>query len=181
MSERETEWADLMRGANSGDQDAYARFLRSIAGPLRALVRRALVRAGLPDADAEDIVQETLLAIHLKRRTWDPERPIMPWVQAIARYKLVDSWRRRGSRKHIPIDEVADVLPGEAADPPPIARDIAGHLPSLPRRQRDVVRAIAIEGHSIAEVATKLGMSQGAVRVALHRALTALAAKIRST
>ena len=73
MQDRDAEWAGLMRAANAGDQAAYQRLLLSMAPWLRAIARRGLARWG--DADAEDVVQETLLAIHLKRHTWDETRP----------------------------------------------------------------------------------------------------------
>ena len=74
-----------MRLALAGDAAAYDRCLRAMAARLRAGVRRAIVRAGLAANDAEDVVQEILLAVHLKRHTWDAARPIGPWLAAIAR------------------------------------------------------------------------------------------------
>src|SRR5262249_16260545 len=102
VSERDSEWAGLMRAAMNGDAAAYNRVLTSLAPAIRAAARRGLGRAGLVAEDAEDIVQETLLAIHLKRHTWDPTLPLGPWVRAIARNKLIDVIRRRGHRAHVP-------------------------------------------------------------------------------
>ena len=180
MRERETEWADLMRAANAGDGPAYQQLLKSLASALRLAARRGLAHAGRAEADAEDIVQETLLAIHLKRHTWNADEPIGPWVWTIARNKLVDTLRRRGRRVDVPIEDFADILPAEEPRTSATAQDIDRHLEALPDRQRDVVRAIAVEGSSIGEVAGKLTMSEGAVRVALHRGLTTLAAKYRT-
>ena len=98
MSERESDWAGLMRAANGGDAAAYNRLLTSLAPAIRSVARRGLGRAGFAVEEAEDVVQETLLAIHLKRHTWDPSMPLGPWVRAIARNKLIDSMRRRGRR-----------------------------------------------------------------------------------
>ncbi len=179
MIERETHWAELMRAANAGDAAAYRRLLKDLAPVLRAAARRGFVRAGC-DADAEDVVQETLLAIHLKRHTWRSEEPIGPWIWAIARNKLIDALRRRGRRVELPIEDFAEVLPAEEARATSPARDVERHLEILPDGQRAVVRAIAVEGASIAEAATRLAMSSGAVRVALHRGLAALAAKLRT-
>jgi RNA polymerase sigma-70 factor (ECF subfamily) len=179
VHEREAEWAGLMRRAIAGDAAAYERLLRSLAPSLRAAARRGLARAGKSDAEAEDVVQETLLAIHLKRHTWDTSAPLGPWVRAIARNKLVDALRRRGFRTEIPIEDFAEVLPAATPEPPSgVVQAVARNLDTLPTRQRDVVRAIAVEGVSIAETATRLAISHGAVRVALHRGLAALAVKI---
>jgi RNA polymerase sigma-70 factor (ECF subfamily) len=181
MRRREAEWAGLMRQANSGDSAAYEQLLRILAPVLRAVARRGFARAGKSDADAEDVVQETLLAIHLKRHTWDDSAPLGPWLRAIARNKLVDALRRRGSRIELPIDDFAELLPAETPEASGIVRDVERRLGDLPERQRAVVRSIAVEGISIAETATRLSVSQGAVRVALHRGLAALAIRLKST
>jgi RNA polymerase sigma-70 factor (ECF subfamily) len=177
VSDREREWGDLMRAANAGDATAYRRLLRGLEPALRSVARRGLGRAGFAGDEVEDIVQETLLAVHLKRDTWNANRPLLPWIHAIARHKLADALRRRGRRSHVPIDEIAeDLLADEPA--PALAPDTLERcVKALPGRQRDVVRAISIEGASVREAAERLGMSEGAVRVALHRGLAALGAR----
>lgn len=177
MNERDDDWAGLMRAANNGDAAAYNRLLTSLAPAIRAVARRGLGRAGLAAEEAEDIVQETLLAIHLKRHTWDPALPLGPWVRAIARNKLIDAFRRRGRRNHVPIDDVVETLAADTAEHTPLPGRLDAHLQSLPDRQRSVVQAISLDGASIRETATRLGMSEGAVRVALHRGLAALSVK----
>jgi RNA polymerase sigma-70 factor, ECF subfamily len=179
LSKRDIDWGDLMRAAMNGDAAAYDRLLTRLAPELRAVARRNLARAGFSIDEAEDVVQETLLAIHLKRHTWDAALPFGPWVRAIARNKLVDAMRRRGRHDHVPIDDVEDSLASEAEEPVPIPVTLDAHLQGLPDRQRSVVRAISVGGASIRETATRLGMSEGAVRVALHRGLSALAANYR--
>src|SRR5262247_806434 len=166
-----------MRAALNGDAAAYTRLLASLAPAIRAVARRGLGRAGLAAEDAEDVVQETLLAIHLKRHTWEPSLPLGPWVRAIARNKLIDAMRRRGRRNHVPIDDVIDTLASDTAEPTPIPGKLDEHLQSLPDRQQSVVRSISLDGASIRETATRLNMSEGAVRVALHRGLAALSVK----
>jgi RNA polymerase sigma-70 factor (ECF subfamily) len=177
VSQRETEWTGWMRAANAGDAAAYDRLLRALATAFRPIVRRWLARAGRSVADAEDLVQDILLAVHLKRHTWDAAQPLGPWVRAIARHKLIDALRRRGARVDVPIDDLAETLGAEEAEHPVAERDVRRHIAALPKRQRDVVSAIAVDGASIGEAANRLGLSQGSVRVALHRGLTALAAK----
>lgn len=175
MRSRDAEWSDLMRAAIAGDAAAYRRLLDELSHVLRAVARRRLAAMGQSNADAEDVVQETLLAVHLKRHTWDPTAPLGPWVSAIARHKLLDVVRRRGFRIDVPIDDFAEVLPTAAPQERLSQRDADRHLDALPARQRDVVRAIAIDGLSITQAAARHGMNEGAVRVALHRGLAALA------
>jgi RNA polymerase sigma-70 factor (ECF subfamily) len=166
----DNELARLMRAAITGDERAYEQLLRQIAGLVRGFARRK-VQSGI---DPEDIVQETLLAIHMKRHTWRTDAPVAPWIYAIARHKLIDAFRRRGSRMEIAIGEIAETC----ADPEPETigqREINRALATLSLGQRSVVAAISVEGHSISETAKRLGMSEPAVRVALHRGLAAIA------
>ncbi len=175
MQDREAEWAGLMRAAIAGDEAAYRRLLSALAPWLRAVARRGLAQRGSGGAEAEDIVQETLLAIHLKRHTWDAERPLGPWLRAIARNKLIDSLRRRGGRTEIPIDGLEDFLAADEEKPAVEARDVTPYVDGLPERQREVVRCIITDEISIRETAARLKISEGAVRVALHRGLAAVA------
>jgi RNA polymerase sigma-70 factor, ECF subfamily len=174
---REKEWAFLMRAGNAGDAESYRRLLLQLTPVLRAVVRRGLASAGMADTDAEDVVQETLLAIHLKRQSWDEGAPIGPWLRAIARHKMIDALRRRGRRIDLPLNDFSEVLASGDSEPSMLIADVDRHLPSLPSGQRNVVRAIAVDGASIDETAARLSMTNGAVRVALHRGLRALAAQ----
>jgi RNA polymerase sigma-70 factor, ECF subfamily len=176
---REKEWALLMRAGNAGDADSYRRLLLQLMPVLRAVARRGLASAGMADTDAEDVVQETLLAIHLKRQSWDEDAPLGPWLRAIARHKMIDTLRRRGRRIDLPLDDIAEVLAGGESEPTMLVADVDRRLECLPAGQRNVVRAIAVDGASISEAAARLSMTKGAVRVALHRGLAALAAKFK--
>lgn len=181
MKARQDDWSELMRAAIHGDQAAYRKLLEDLTGPLRALVRKGLARAGRPTDEAEDIVQEILLALHLKRHTWDSAAPLGPWVYAIARNKLIDALRRRGNRVFVPIEDFEASLASNEPSPDMIAPDVDPHLSALPSRQRAVVRAVAVEGASIRETAAKLEISEGAVRVALHRGLSELSARFKES
>lgn len=168
---------DMMRVALAGNSAVYADLLKKVAAIARASALSLLRRRGQSDADLEDIVQEVLLAVHVKRDTWDRARPFGPWLGAIVRHKLIDAIRRR-KLGDVCVDEIADTLPAHSAAPSD-AHDVERTLASLPERPRAIVRAIAIEGRSAAQVGADLGMNEGAVRVALHRALKDLAAKFR--
>ncbi|MGJ4923983.1 sigma-70 family RNA polymerase sigma factor [Bradyrhizobium sp. HKCCYLRH2060] len=181
MRERDDEWTGWMRQAVAGDDEAYHRLLRAITPVLRAASRRGLARAGQPPDQAEDIVQEILLAVHLKRHTWDVDAPFAPWLFAIARNKLIDMLRRRGRRVFVDIDDFSETLADEPPAPTVSAGEVEAQLKTLPQRQRDVLQSIAVEAASIKQTAEKFSMSEGAVRVALHRALASLTAKLRDT
>ena len=180
MAGEEAQWAGWMRAANAGDSTAYRQLLEALAPFLRRLAAQGFTRTGLGAGDVEDVVQETLLAIHLKRQTWDADQLFTPWVRAIARNKLIDNLRRRGNRTELPIEDFIEVLPAEAATEELSAREAERLLSILGGRQKEIVQAICVDGSSIRETATRFGISEGATRVALHRGLSALAAAYRS-
>ncbi len=178
MMDQEMEWSSWMRAGNAGDKAAYVRLLASLTPMLRGLARRNLTQTRL-ESDFEDVVQETLLAIHLKRHTWDETRPFGPWVRAIIRHKLVDAARRRGFRIEVPINDFTDVLAAPTPNPERSVGSVERYLDELPTRQKDVVRALTLDGATVRETASRLRTSEGNVRVALHRGLATLAARIR--
>lgn len=167
----EDELARSLRAAIAGDERAYGDFLRAAAELVRGFARRRIGRDGI---DPEDIVQETLLAIHAKRHTWRADAPVKPWLYGIARYKLIDALRRRGRRAEVEIGDIAETAAqpeAEAASP----REIGRALDALAPGQRSAVAAVCVEGRSIREAAERLGMTETAIRVALHRGLAAIA------
>lgn len=163
-----------MRSAISGDEAAYRRLLTDLTRALRPIVRRGFSSAQASANEVEDVVQDVLLAIHLKRHTWDQSKPVSPWIIAIARNKMIDDLRRRGRRAEVPIDGMIDVLEAGGHDDAAHAYDVNRVLDGLSGKNRDIVQSIAIDGHSARDVADRLGMTEVAVRVALHRSLKAL-------
>jgi RNA polymerase sigma-70 factor (ECF subfamily) len=171
--------ATLLKQANGGDVSAYRLFLEQLAPFVRGMARRGIGRIGTPLADLEDAVQETLLAIHLKRHTWREDQPIGPWIGAITRYKLIDLARKYGRRKEIELDEAFDWAAPEPEEPSLPEHELERLLESVSETKRVIVRSISIKGISIRQVADSMQMSEGAVRVALHRALKTLASAYR--
>jgi RNA polymerase sigma-70 factor (ECF subfamily) len=178
LTVREDRLKDLLVRGLAGDGAAYHRFLGELSGHLRAFLRRRLAR--MPD-DVEDLVQETLLAVHNQRHTFDAAQPLTAWVHAIARYKLVDFLRRRSRRDLLtePLDDELEVLSSADADAAEARRDLARLLETLPERQRLPIVYVKVQGLSVIEAARLTGMSASAVKVAVHRGLKALATKIR--
>jgi RNA polymerase sigma-70 factor (ECF subfamily) len=168
----------LVRGL-AGDAKAYHAFLRDLGAHVRAFLRKRLAR--LPD-EVEDLVQETLIAVHNQRHTYDPAVPVTAWLHAIARYKLVDLLRRRARQDllHDPLDDQSELLVAGGAEAADARRDVAKLLATLPDRQRLPIVHVKLEGLSVAEAARLTGMSASAIKVGVHRGLKALATAIRS-
>jgi RNA polymerase sigma-70 factor (ECF subfamily) len=167
----------LLQGL-AGNGTAYHAFLKELTAHLRAFLRKRL--GNLPD-EVEDLVQETLLAVHNQRHTYDPGQPLTAWVHAIAKYKLVDLLRRRANRENLndPLDEEADVFSTVDSAAAEARRDLGKLLLLLPDRQRLPIIHVKLEGLSVLEAARLTGMSVSAIKVGVHRGLRALAAKIR--
>ncbi|WP_244404102.1 sigma-70 family RNA polymerase sigma factor [Fulvimarina pelagi] len=168
-----SEMSVLLQDGLSGDNGAYGRFLEGAARILRGFCARKLP-PGLPGFDAEDLVQEILMAVHAKRHTWRTEEPVEPWLFAIARYKAIDAFRKHGKRIEVDISDHVDAMFVEPDVSGLVARDVMKAVDTLDGRTREVVTAISIEGKSIEETAERLDISRGAVRVAFHRGLKIL-------
>jgi RNA polymerase sigma-70 factor (ECF subfamily) len=181
MESRERLWAEAMRAERRGDAAAYERVLNEIADLLRRLIRYRLAQLGLSAHETEDLVQEVLIGLHTKRHTWDADRPFLPWLYAIARYKIADGTRhvRREARHRIDMtfDELAELVEAPAEDLDRSLLDMDRHLRDLSQGQQTVVRALAVEGASVRSTAERLQTSEGAVRVTFHRALQRLTEK----
>ncbi len=170
---------DLLVRALAGDAAAYHAFLRDLGAHLRAFLRKRLAR--LPD-EVEDLVQETLLAVHNQRHTYATDQPLTAWLHAIARYKLVDLLRRRARRDLLndPLDDDNELLVASDIEASDARRDVAKLLDTLPDRHRLPIIHVKLEGLSVAEAAKLTGMSESAVKVGVHRGMKALAARIRN-
>jgi RNA polymerase sigma-70 factor, ECF subfamily len=178
LSASEEQLRELLLLGIAGDTAAYHGFLHQLSGRLRGFLRKRLMHR--PN-DVEDLVQETLLAVHLKRHTYDPRQPLTAWVFAIARYKLVDLLRRRNARDELTDswDDDTEVFASSEAEAADARRDVRELLDRLPDRQRLPIIHMKLEGLSAVETARVTGMSVSAVKVGVHRGLKALAARIR--
>lgn len=161
-----------MEQAVAGDDFAYHQVLVAITAALTRSLRGRALRLGI---DVEDIVQDVLLALHLKRETWIRGTPVAPWVNAIARNKIIDAWRRRSRRPQVTIESVADTLTFEVDPRDEMSGDLERGLAALTPRQRDVLTAVSLQGYTATETAQRLAISDVAVRVTMHRAFKSLA------
>jgi len=165
----------MLRGLG-GEPSAHAALLSAMSGYLRGYFAR---RLGAGAADVEDLVQETLLALHLKRETYDPAQPFTPWAYALARYKLLDHFRRAGVRKTVPLEDAGDLFAVENPEEGAVRRDLGKLLSVLPGKQRRLVEGVKLAGLSMEEAANQERMSVTAVKVSVHRSMKAMARKAR--
>lgn len=163
----------LMLASQRGDSRAH----RALLGALIPVLQRYFARKGVNDAEIDDLVQMTLIAVHERGDTYDQGKPFAPWVYAIARYKMIDQFRRR--RNHIGLDDVGEFADERDFTLAITARlDVNAHLATLPEKQAAAVRAIRIEQISVAETAAREGLSPSDVKISVHRGLKALAKRV---
>lgn len=175
MPSDETVLRGLMIDGLGGDAAAHAALLRLLVPMLRAYYRRRVRGA---DDDIEDLVQETLIAVHTRRATWDQARPFRAWLFAIARYKMIDQFRR-GARLQ-PLDGLEHELVAQDFEDDVTARlDIDELLDALPPKQSRMIRATRIKGLSVAEAADADGIGISDVKVSVHRGLKTLMARVQ--
>ncbi len=162
------ELQDLFKKAREGDQNKYSDFLRIITKILSGFVKKRIAVN-----DVEDVVQEILVSIHKARHTYDGIRPIMPWIFAIARFRIADYLRKTYSNirfENCDFEELCEILP----DVTIVGRDdeyIDDILKNVPSREKTILTMMYIEECSVKEVAASLKMTESAVKVAAHRAL----------
>jgi len=179
MATVEAKLKDLMVAGLNGDTAAHRNLLDQLSRRLRGYFRIRLERIGRSATEAEDLVQEALLAIHVRRHTYHPAEPFTPWVYAIARYKLIDHLRTtRAQVSDVPIEDAEDVLAQDEQAGAESAHDLQKLLNGLPSKMRLAIQFVKIDGLSVAEAAIKGHMSESAVKINVHRGLKRLAAEI---
>lgn len=169
-------WPSLMERSQNGDRDAYLRLLQEISAFLTRYVRSHIGSRG----DADDVVQEILLSLHRIRHTYDPGRPFLPWLIAIARRRIVDSYRAgmASGDRDLPLDAYEETIADGRSDRLPMARiffrQTMSAIDRLSPRQRTAIRLIRVDGLSLEDAAVVTGLSVGALKVAVHRGAKAL-------
>lgn len=177
MSPVEQQLRQWMLLALAGDGGAYRQLLENVALRLRNYFQRRLTGR---EWDAEDLVQDTLIAIHQRRASYDSSRPFTVWLHAIARYKLADYLRAHYRRRAVQLGDDADLVEAECDAPElGVAHDVERLLSELPESQQQAIRLTRLEGLSVAETAEKTGFSQSNVKVLVHRGMKAMRARTR--
>ncbi|MCK1606327.1 sigma-70 family RNA polymerase sigma factor [Bradyrhizobium sp. 166] len=179
MTNLEIELKALMLASREGNSVSHRALLDRLSRRLRAYYKAKLGAVGRGLVEAEDLVQEAILAIHLKRHTYDPREPLTPWVHAIARYKLIDFLRRnRASLAEMPIDEADEVMAHDDNADAESTYDIRRLMQHLPKGMQCAIEAVKLDGLTVAEAARRCGLSESGVKVNIHRGIKALAALI---
>ncbi len=178
MGANEERLRGLMVKALTGDKEAYQVLLKDLSVHLRAFYRRRLTHCL---SEVEDLVQETLLAVHNQRHTYQASQPLTAWVYAIARYKLIDMLRRRTGHEALndPLDDEEEIFAASDNDAMEARRDLTKLLEQLPERQRLAIQYVKLDGLSVKEAASLARMSESAVKIGVHRGMRALAALIK--
>lgn len=169
MARADDDLRALMLAGLNGDADAQRKLLKALAELFRRFFKRRLS----DDAMVEDLVQESLIALHTRRASYDRDRPFLPWAYALARYKMID--RLRQSRSFVAIDEaewLADETDFAAASGARL--DVNRMLDTLSEKQAAAIRATKLDGLSVAEAAARERLSESDVKISVHRGLRAL-------
>ena len=165
-----------MRCAQAGDARAYTALLRFITPHLHAIARRYLWRR----EDREDVVQDVLLAVHGLRHTYDPLRPLKPWLNTIAARRCIDHLRRNALRLRYETGESDAVEQAHGASPD---EELTRHhrasavrcaVSRLPARQREAMQLLRLGEYSLDEASALSRQSVGSLKVASHRAIKSL-------
>lgn len=176
----EPEIRALMIAALAGDAVAHRTVLERLSSQLRGYFRGQLSRIGQGPAEAEDLVQEALIAIHTRRHTYDPSQPFTPWVYAIARYKFIDYLRRVHRSIHDqPIEDTNDIPVADDGSHVESSLDLEKLMSGLPTKMRQAIQGVKLDGLSVSEAAAQYGMSESNVKVPIHRGLKAIARLIK--
>lgn len=166
----------MERLLKADDKASYAEFLTLTSRMLRGFVARRV-----PPADAEDVLQEILISLHKARHTYDGTRLALPWVMAIAHYRLADYLRRHYSQmrhKQVDISEVENMLLEEVTESSATSESISEEVKNLGARQQKILHLMHSEGYTAREVGSQLGMNESAVKVAAHRAYKQIRMKL---
>lgn len=177
MAETEEQLKAWMLSGLDGDAAAHAALLRALVPLLRSFYGRRLASAC---ADVEDLVQETLIAVHTRRAAYDRDRPFTAWLYAVARYRMIDYLRQRKSS--VSLEDAESALIEEDFElAAQASMDVETLLSTLSPKQARAIRDTHVEGKSVAEAAAAAGIGESDVKVSVHRGLKALAARIRGT
>ena|SRR6266404_1543069 len=176
----EPELRSLMLAGLKGDAAAHKALLTTLSAYLRGYFKTHLARIGRGSADAEDLVQETLIALHTRRHTYDRSQLLTPWVYAIARYRLVDFLRRsKASVTDVAIEEADEVLADDDPSSVESGLDLEKLMAHLTPKTRQAIQLVKLDGLSVSEAAARSGMSQSAIKVSVHRGLRALSLLVK--
>lgn len=180
----ETELSLLMRKAQNGDSASYIILLQKVQVMVKLFIDNSFTRLGLKSyGGQDDVVQEVLLAIHHKRSAFDESQFFLPWMYAIARYKIIDYFRR--NRKNVYSSISLSTEDELMAFDISVVTEFGAHFDVeklfnlLPEKQREILTMVKLQGFSIEDVENKTGYSSSDIKVSIHRALKFLQQKVQ--
>ncbi len=157
--------------SQGGDKVAYRQLLEACALWLGRFFDRRIAQC-----DVDDLVQETLISIHKNLATYNRQRPFLPWIAAIARYRWVDRLRKIYKQNE---QMLADTdWSTECDDAIEAQLSIEALLKQIPQAQASAIHLTKIEGLSVSEAARMLDQSEVLIKVNVHRGLKKLAAMV---
>lgn len=165
-----------MAAAQTGDEAAYRSLLQQIVPIVRAIGRRRISDVTL----LEDVIQDTLLALHTVRHTFDPDLPFLPWLYTITNARAVDALRARGRRDRRETSDPAALenypatAATDSAHATAVVAEVRYRLESLPARQRRAVEMVKLQEMSLGEAASLSNQSVSSLKSLLHRAMNNL-------
>jgi RNA polymerase sigma-70 factor (ECF subfamily) len=165
----------LFVSGSAGNARDYAKFLETIAPMLRRMVGRRLAAY-----EVEDVTQEILISIHKARHTYDGGRPIMPWVLAIASFRITDHLRKHYAQMRHQTVDIADLenVLTDVTEDGSANESIDELLADVPEHQKRILTMMHVEGFTAKEVGKQLRMNESAVKVAAHRAIKKIREKM---
>lgn len=181
QSNDEIELSALMEKSIGGDSESYHQLLQKVKELMIPFVSNSLTKFGLgSNGGQEDVLQEILMGIHLKRATFDPGQFFLPWMYAIARYKTIDYLRRnKASFRSVSIEESYEEFELSQSTDVDVAFDVESMCDKLPAKQRELLLMVKVEGLSINEAAIKTGFSVSDIKVTIHRAIKELKKQLK--
>ncbi len=170
IPDKDERWAKLMAAAQEGESESYNILLKEITVALRKYLRSRIDAA----SSVEDVLQEALFSIHKARHTFDPNKLFGPWMYAIARYRLIDYYRQRSRmiEREVDDEQILENIasPGDVYEKYHAGDSINKALAELPDKQRKIIELLKFHGLTVKEAALEIGISEGALKVAAHRA-----------
>lgn len=167
----------MLQGLN-GDAGGHGRLLTELAELLRSFYMR---RLGAYKSDVEDLVQETLIAVHNRRESYDRSQPFTAWVFAIARYKMVDAYRSRKLRDTDRLEAAEEISAPDELAGIQATIDLERLMRALTPQQQAAIRKVKLEGLSVAEAARDTGLSEANIKISIHRGFKRLLEAVRKS
>tara|TARA_Y100001960_G_scaffold288606_1_gene327825 strand:+ start:2744 stop:3298 length:555 start_codon:yes stop_codon:yes gene_type:complete len=173
-NQKDIYYKNLAVQAQAGDESSYRELLLGLAEKMRPFLYNHIFNKDM----VEDVLQDTLVAVHQALHTYNPKYSFLSWSFAICRYKLIDYIRKyqKISENEINNDEYIATFVDESTNIEDEGLDekLQSAIDSLPERQRQVVIMLKVNDYSIKEVANELSLSVANVKTIAHRAYKAL-------